>query len=52
MTLINQPYPYVRGIPPASPESQSKYYQEELKKLERVLSTMYEALKELESKVP
>jgi hypothetical protein len=52
MKFVNQPYPYIRGTPPASPESQLKYYQEELKKLERVVATMYEALKELEAKVP
>ena len=47
-----KPFPYLRAVPPVSPESQVKYYQEELKKIERVLAAVYEALIELEKKVP
>lgn len=42
---------YVRSPQPALPESQIKYLQEELKKLERVLQTMSEALKEAEARL-
>lgn len=42
---------YVRSPQPALPESQLKYLQEELKKLERVLATMSEALKEAEERL-
>lgn len=43
---------YVRGPQPALPESQLRYIQEELRKLEQMLQTVVEALKELEQKVP
>jgi hypothetical protein len=42
---------YVRSPQPALPESQLKYLQEELKKLERVLATVTEALKEAEARL-
>jgi hypothetical protein len=42
---------YVRAPQPALPESQLKYLQDELRKLERVLQTMRDALIELEQRV-
>lgn len=42
---------YIRSPQPGLPESQIKYLQEELKKIERVIQTMYDALQELESRV-
>lgn len=42
---------YVRSPQPALPESQLRYLQDELRKLERVLQTMRDALNELESRV-
>lgn len=42
---------YVRSPQPALPESQLKYLQEELKKLERVLKTVTEALAEAEQRL-
>lgn len=43
---------YVRSPAPALPESQLKYFQEELRKLELTLKTVIEALKELDSRYP
>lgn len=43
---------YTRGPQPALPESQLKYLQEELRKLEAMLKTVVEALKELDSRYP
>jgi uncharacterized protein YydD (DUF2326 family) len=42
---------YVRSPQPALPESQLKYLQEELRKLERVLTTVSAALKESEERL-
>lgn len=42
---------YVRSPQPALPESQLKYLQEELKKLERTLLTISEALKEIDQRL-
>ena len=42
---------YVRGPQPALPESQLKYLQEELRKLEQMLQTVVEALKEIDERV-
>ena len=42
---------YIRSPQPSLPESQVKYLQEELRKLERVVQTMYDALQELEARV-
>jgi len=50
MPFSTIPYPYQRGIPPVSPESQVKYLQEELKKLERAFQAALDALNELEAR--
>jgi hypothetical protein len=42
---------YTRGPQPALPESQLKYLQEELKKLEQMLQTVVDALKQLDARV-
>lgn len=42
---------YTRGPQPALPESQLKYLQDELRKLEQMLQTVVDALKELEQRV-
>lgn len=42
---------YTRGPQPALPESQLKYLQEELRKLEQMLQTVVDALKELDERV-
>ena len=42
---------YVRSPVPALPASQLKYLQEELKKLEKVLLTVTEALKEIDTRL-
>lgn len=42
---------YVRSPQPALPESQLKYLQEELKKLERALRTITEALAEIDARL-
>jgi nitrogenase subunit NifH len=42
---------FIRSPQPSLPESQIKYLQEELRKLERVIQTMYDALQELEARV-
>lgn len=42
---------YVRSPQPALPESQLKYLQDELKKLERVLLSVTTALREAESRL-
>lgn len=41
---------YTRSPDPQLPESQIKQLQQELRKLERVLDTMYNALKELDQR--
>jgi hypothetical protein len=43
---------YTRAPAPALPESQLKYLQEELRKLEMTLRTITEALKELDQRYP
>lgn len=43
---------YVRSPQPALPESQLRYLQEELRKLEQTLKTVVEALKELDARYP
>lgn len=43
--------PYVRGIRPALPESQQLYLQDELKKLEKALLLLVEAVKDLDERV-
>lgn len=42
---------YTRGPQPALPESQLRYLQEELRKLEQMLQTVVDALKELDARV-
>jgi hypothetical protein len=42
---------YTRGPQPALPESQLKYLQEELRKLEQVLQTVVDGLKQLDSRI-
>ena len=42
---------YIRSPQPALAESQLKYLQDELKKLERVLATVTAALKEAEARL-
>lgn len=42
---------YVRSLPPQTPEGQLRYLQEELKKLERVIKIMGEALEEAEARL-
>lgn len=42
---------YVRGPQPALPESQAAYLREELRKLEQMLQTVVEALKEIDTRV-
>jgi chaperonin cofactor prefoldin len=42
---------YARGPQPALPESQLQYLQLELKKIEQMLQTVVDALKELDSRV-
>lgn len=42
---------YIRSPQPALPESQLKYLQEELKKLEKVLKTVTEALAEIDARL-
>lgn len=42
---------YVRAPQPSLPESQLKYLQEELRKLEQMLATVVDALKELDARV-
>lgn len=42
---------YTRGPQPALPESQLQYLQLELRKLEQMLQTVVDALKELEARV-
>jgi hypothetical protein len=51
MVLINKPYNYIRNVPPASADSLALYYQEELKKLEKVVGTLVLAIREIEVKV-
>ena len=43
---------YVRSPVPPLPESQLKYMQEELRKLEQTLKSVTEALKELDARYP
>lgn len=43
--------PYVRGQRPALPESQPQYLQEELKKLEKALILLVEAVKDLDARI-
>lgn len=43
--------PYIRGQRPALPESQQIYLQEELKKLEKALLLLVEAVKELDERI-
>lgn len=42
---------YVRNQPPALPDSQIRYLQDELRKLERVLETVYQAIQELDARL-
>lgn len=42
---------YTRSPQPPLPESQLRYLQDELRKLEQMLQTVVDALKELESRV-
>lgn len=42
---------YKRSPAPSLPDSQVRYLQEELKKLERVLATVYAALQEAEARL-
>lgn len=42
---------YTRGPQPALPESQLRYLQEELRKLEQMLQTVVDALKQLDQRV-
>ncbi len=43
--------PYVRGTRPALPESQQLYLQDELKKLEKALLLIVEAMKDLDERI-
>lgn len=43
--------PYVRGARPILPESQQMYLQEELKKLEKALLLLVEAVKAIDERV-
>lgn len=51
MSFQNPLQVYTRGPQPALPESQLKYLQDELRKLEQMLQTVVDALKELETRV-
>jgi uncharacterized protein YydD (DUF2326 family) len=51
MAWTNPVENYVRSPQPVLPESQLKYLQEELKKLERMLKTVTEALEEAEQRL-
>lgn len=51
MSFTNPLQVYKRGPQPALPESQLRYIQEELRKLEQMLETVVEALNELEARV-
>ena len=51
MAFKNPLQVYKRGPQPALPESQLRYLQEELRKLEQMLETVVEALNELEARV-
>ena len=42
---------YARSPQPALPESQTRYIQEELRKLEQTLKTVTEALKQLDARL-
>jgi hypothetical protein len=42
---------YKRTPQPVLPESQKRWLEEELRKLERVLESVYEALKEIDSRL-
>lgn len=42
---------YVRTPAPVLQESQIRYLQDELRKLERVLDTIYDALKEVDTRL-
>lgn len=42
---------YTRSPQPSLPESQLKYLQDELRKLEQMLQTVVDALKELDARV-
>lgn len=42
---------YTRSPQPSLPESQLRYLQEELRKLEQMLQTVVDALKELDTRV-
>lgn len=43
--------PYVRGSRPALPESQLLYLQEELKKLEKTLASVLEAIATIDARL-
>jgi hypothetical protein len=43
--------PYVRGTRPVLPESQQMYLQDELKKLEKALLLIVEAIKDLDTRL-
>lgn len=42
---------YIRAQPPAMPDSQIRYLQDELRKLERVLETVYQAIQEIDARL-
>jgi hypothetical protein len=51
MSFTTPLQPYTRGPQPALPESQLRYLQEELRKLEQVLQTVVDGLKQLDARV-
>jgi prefoldin subunit 5 len=50
MSLDTKLQPYIRSPQPALDESQMQYLQQELRKLERTLQSILQALKELDQR--
>jgi hypothetical protein len=50
MALEAQLEPYIRSPQPSLPESQSQYLQQELRKLERIVQALLQAIKELDQR--
>jgi hypothetical protein len=51
MAFANPLQDYARSPQPVLPESQARYLQEELRKLEQTLKTVTEALKQLDARL-
>lgn len=42
---------YIRSQPPVLPDSQKEYLQNELRKLEKVLQSVYDAIKDIDKRL-